>query len=373
MLWFGPAAAPAGGNPGTPTASYGKARQQENLHCPEYPMRLLAPLVLAAATLIAPLSASAAETLTRRAVCVFDIVGVHGDLFNAMKDFRIQALQWGVDLDLRPYTNEKIAAEDFKAGQCDAAVMTGLRARGFNGYAGTIDSVGSIPDTEHMRLLLQALANPKMADKLKTGTYEVAGIAPLGSAYIFTRDKTVNSLTKASGKRVAVLDYDPSQARMVAQVGASPVPSDITNFAGKFNNGSVDIIAAPLAAYRPLELFKGLEPNGGIIDYPFVQLTMQFLVRQGKFTDTFTQSSREYFYANFDRILSALDKAGAEVPRKYFVQIPAEDKVKYEALMRDSRIQLRGEGYYDGEMLTLLRKVRCKVNASRGECTDKLE
>ncbi|MFZ5757174.1 MAG: putative solute-binding protein [Pseudomonadota bacterium] len=340
-------------------------------------MRPLRPLAATLSALALVLAATAAQAtdLTKRSVCVFDIVGTHGDLFNAMKDFRIEAMKWGVDLELRPYTNEKIAAEDYKAGQCDAAVMTGLRARTFLPYAGTIDSVGSVPDVNHMRLLMQALADPKSAPKLRNGPFEVAGIAPLGAAYIFTRDKAVNSLTKASGKRVAVLDYDPSQARMVAQVGASPVPSDITNFAGKFNNGSVDIIGAPLAAYKPLELWKGLEPNGGIINYPFVMLSMQFLIRHEKFAGTpdFSQKSREYFYANFDRILSALDKAAQEVPQKYFVEIPATDKVKYEALMRDARVQLRNEGYYNGDMLTLLRKVRCKVDSARGECTDKLE
>ena len=333
-------------------------------------MRLITATLAALALAATPLTASALE---KRSVCVFDIVGAHGDLFNAMKDFRIESMKWGVDLELRPYTNEKIAAEDFKAGQCDAVTMTGLRTRGFNSFAGTIDSVGGVPDVNHMRLLLQALADPKSAPKLKSGAYEIAGIAPLGSAYIFTRDRTVNSMTKASGKRVAVLDYDKSQAQMVAQMGASPVPSDITNFAGKFNNGSVDIIAAPLAAYKPLELFKGLEPNGGIINYPFVQLTVQFMVREGKFAPDYTQKSREYFYLNFDRILAGLDKAAQDVPKKYFVEIPPADKVKYEVMMREARIQLRTDGYYNADMLTLMRKVRCKVDPSRGECTDKLE
>ena len=309
----------------------------------------------------------------KRKFCVWDIAGSNGPIYSAMSDLRIGILRFGIDFDLVPYTNEKIAAEDFKAGQCEAVVMTGLRARTFVPYSGTIDAVGAVPSTAHMRLLLQALSDPKSASKLKSGPYEVAGIAPLGAAYIFTRDRTVNSLTKASGKRVAVLDYDPSQAKLVAQVGASPVPSDITNFSGKFNNGSVDIIGAPLAAYKPLELWKGLEPNGGIINYPFVMLTMQFVVRTDRFTPQYTQKSREYFYDNFDKILSALDKAGQEVPKKYFVEIPAEDKLKYEALMRDARLQLRGDGYYNGDMLTLMRKVRCKIDPSRGECTEKVE
>lgn len=45
---------------------------------------------------------------------------------------------------------------------------------------------------------------------------------------------------------------------MASQVGAQAVSSDITNFGAKFNNGQVDIIGAPAAAFKPLELHKGL-------------------------------------------------------------------------------------------------------------------
>ena len=44
-----------------------------------------------------------------------------------MKEYRIAALGWGVDFKLKPYTDEKTAAEDFKAGQCDGVVLTGTR------------------------------------------------------------------------------------------------------------------------------------------------------------------------------------------------------------------------------------------------------
>ena len=33
--------------------------------------------------------------------------------------------------------------------------------------------------------------------------YEVAGVSPLGSAYIFVRDKNINSVEKAAGQRDA--------------------------------------------------------------------------------------------------------------------------------------------------------------------------
>src|SRR5690606_31179305 len=120
------------------------------------------------------------------------------------------------------------------------------------------DSIGSIQDTEEFRTVLALLANPVMASKMNTEAYTIMGVAPIGAAYIFVNDKKINSLAKAAGKKVAVLSYDKTQAEMVAMVGATPVDSDITNFSTKFNNGIVDVIAAPLAAYQALELYKGM-------------------------------------------------------------------------------------------------------------------
>jgi hypothetical protein len=86
-----------------------------------------ARLMLAGAALA--LSSTSALAAGKQTLCVWDIVGAQGDVFNMMKDYKLAAAKWGATLDLKPYTDEKIAAEDFKAGQCDAVVMTGLRAR----------------------------------------------------------------------------------------------------------------------------------------------------------------------------------------------------------------------------------------------------
>ncbi len=305
--------------------------------------------------------------------CVFDIAGAHGDIYRTMADYRLEMLKYNVDFELLPYTSEKVAAEDFKAGQCDATDLTSFRIRNFIKFAGTVDAVGALPSREHARLALQALATPNYAAKLRSGPYEIAGIVPIGAAYVFTRDRKIDSITKAAGKRVAVLDFDPEMAGMVARLGASPVPTDLTNFAGKFNNGSVDIIVAPAAAYKPLELYKGLEPNGAIIDFPFTQISAMVIVRHEKFPQAILQYAREQVFNNIDKVYEVVDAMAAEVPKKYWVPIPAADKVKYDVLMRDTRIDLRNRGYYDGDALTLLRKVRCKVDPTRGECTDKLE
>ncbi len=89
----------------------------------------------------------------------------------------------------------------------------------------------------------------------------------LGSAFIFVRDKNINSIEKAAGKKFAVLGYDDAQKIMVQRVGAQAVISDVSNFVAKFNNGQVDMVGAPAYAYKPLEIYKGLGNNGAMFNF----------------------------------------------------------------------------------------------------------
>ncbi|KAF0806644.1 hypothetical protein A6D6_01319 [Alcanivorax xiamenensis] len=312
--------------------------------------------------------AQAADPIERR-ICVFDLAGNVGPVMTAMKDWQTAALQWGLKAKLVAYTNEAIAAEDLKAGVCDASLITGLRARKFNKYVGTVDAIGAMPTMEHMKVLLQVLADPRSAKPMSHGDYEVIGLAPAGAAYIFVNDRAIDSLAKAAGKKMAVLEFDETQAIMVAQAGATPVSSDITNFSTKFNNGVVDMIAAPLVVYEVLELYKGLSPDGGIIDYPLLQLSIQLVANKARFPERIAQQSREYFYNNLDRVIEQLQREAATVNDKWWVQIPDSDKQEYELMMQEGRTQLQQRGFYDADMLALQKRIRCKLDPTRAECT----
>ena len=89
----------------------------------------------------------------KRVICIWDIVGRAGPIYGAAMEARAQALEFGVELDMVPYTNETIMIEEFKSGRCDAALMTGMRARQFNKYTGSIDAIGALPTQEHVYLL----------------------------------------------------------------------------------------------------------------------------------------------------------------------------------------------------------------------------
>lgn len=309
----------------------------------------------------------------KRVICIWDIVGRAGPIYGAAMEARAQALEFGVELDMVPYTNETIMIEEFKSGRCDAALMTGMRARQFNKYTGSIDAIGALPTQEHVQTLFQVVTNPRTAGKMVQGEYVILGVFSGGAAYVFVNDREINTLAKAAGKKVAVLEYDPMQAKMIAGVGATPVSTDITRAPGMFNNGVVDILAAPLLAYEVLELYKGMTPNGGIINYPLAQITMQLVGRLDKFPNEVAQLIREASFEQYPRILEMVSREEEKVPQKWWIQIPQDDMREYENMMQQSRITLRDMDYYDADMLTLQRKIRCKYGPDRSECVNPVE
>lgn len=308
-----------------------------------------------------------------RTICVWDLMGANGDNFSLMKDYRIAAREWGVNVKLKAYSDEKIATEDFRVGQCDAAVITGLRAKPFNTFAGSLESIGAIPSYQHLKVVVAAISSPKAAHLMKQGDYEVGGVMPLGSAYLFLRDRSIDEVGKLAGKKIAVFDYDKSQSQLVHGVGAQAIPSDISNFASKFNNGVVDVIAAPATAYRPLELYRGLGKNGGIPDFLIAQVFLQVVMRHERFPEGFGQKSRTYLSSQFDRVLAIVQRYEKDIDPKYWMHIPNEDRPRYVELMRQARIDLTKNGTYDKRMMSLLKKVRCQVEPMNAECADNLE
>jgi hypothetical protein len=313
------------------------------------------------------------KELPKLKMCVFDPLGANGSLFSTTKDYRTVALEWGVDLEPRPYTDEKIAIDDFKAGQCDAALVTGARARPFNKFAATIEAIGAVTDEKMLRKLLATISSPKAAKYMRDGQYEVAGIMPAGPIYLFTRDKTIDTVEELSGKRIATIDYDEPSIFLVNHIGASMVPSNSANFSGKFNNGSVDIAYAPAVAYKPLELYKGLHDNGGILRFVLAYMDFQILIRADKFPEGFGQKSRSTVTSYFDKVSEFVEKETKEIDPKYWVDLSSDAKQQYGGMLRDVRIKLRDQGVYDGRMLKLMRKLRCKTNPAAAECVERLE
>lgn len=312
-------------------------------------------------------SAQAAE---KRKFCVFDPLGATGPVFAETKSSKVKALGWGYDLDMTAYTDEKIASDDFKAGQCDAVLLTDVRAREYNKFTATLVALGAMPSYDQLRTVLTTLSTPKAAPLMSEGNYEVVGIAPAGAIYVFTRDRSIDRVERIQGRKVATLDYDPAAVVMVRKVGASVVSATTSSFAGKFNNGSVDVAYAPAVAYTPLELYKGVEPNGGIFQYNFAQMTFQTVVHKDKFSPEFAQNMREFYQSRFEDFMGIIKKAEADIPDKVWVRPTKEDAQGFDNMLKDVRIALRQDGVYDEKALKLMLQVRCKADPTKAECTD---
>lgn len=342
-----------------------------------YKARLTALGLLLLASLTSPVALAKADEPIKRNFCVFDVIGANGDVFNLFKDYVLQARAEGIELKMQPYTDENVAVADFVAGQCDMVAVTDLRARRFNRFTGSISAIGAVPTYEDLRLLLQALARPRAARYLTSGEFDIMGIVPAGAGYMFVNDRKMNAVEAYAGKRVTVLSYQRDAMHMINYINATPIPSDITTFGGKFNNGAADACYAPAAAYRVLELYKGVGDNGGIVRYPLGQLTWQIVARRGTFEEGFVERSREIAYSLLPAAMAMIRQYEESVPAEHWIDISRDSIEGYQEMFRANRLQLASSEQaggrsastvYDDDMMRIMRKIRCHTNPGAAEC-----
>ncbi|RSE15235.1 RND transporter [Acinetobacter johnsonii] len=281
--------------------------------------------------------------------------------------------KWGAQVQLISFQDEDLADKAFQNDKCDAVYMTSMRARTYNKFAGSIDALGGVPSNKIAQKAVEYVLDPRntkrMTTTLQGESYEVAGIGLIGSAYIFVKDRSLNTIEKAQGKKFAILHYDRAQRVMVERVGAVPVMSDISNFIKKFNTGEVDVVAAPAYAYKPLEIEKGLGSKGAMLNFPVVNVTADLIVRPERFPAQFGEQSRQWFLQKIPQSFAMVQRLEAAIPNKIKMQLSKEDKEKYQRLLRDGRIDLTKQGVYDPGMMRVLKKARCTVERTNFECS----
>ena len=309
----------------------------------------------------------------KRHICLWDISGQSGPVFNGATNLRLDLLRYNIDISLEAFTNEGVMVASLKNGHCDAALMSGFRARQFNRFTGTIDAIGGLPDLDHMKTLLRSLAHPNLSQYMVSNKYQTLAVAPAGAAYLFVDDKRMNSLAQAAGKKVAVLDFDPGQSKLVTHIGAAPVSTTLATAPNLFNNGTVNILPAPLIAYEVLELYKGMAPDGGIVNYPIVQLTAQLIAHTDQFPPAIASLIREVAADSFTSIQTALNKEADKIPERWWIDVSAHNQQEYDTLMRAARLKLRETGYYDATMLSIMKRIRCNQDPQRPECSQETE
>ncbi|MCH7337916.1 putative solute-binding protein [Acinetobacter sp. NIPH 2699] len=279
---------------------------------------------------------------------------------------------------LKVYTNESVLTEDFRSKRCDGAGISNLRARQFNPFVGSVDAIGALQSYKQLTSVIQLLAHPKFDEKMVNKDYEVVGIVPLGAAYIMVSDRNINTLAKAAGRKIAVFSFDPTQKKLAQNVGAQAISVDLATVGPKFNNKEVEIIAGPAILFDPLELHKGMTDKsgkiaGGIIRFPVVQVTGTLIMHRNKFPAGMGPIAREMISKQLQPAFDFVDKIEKDIPEKYWMDIPESEKPGYMRLMREARIQMTKEGYYDKDMMKLLKQVRCSQQPTHYECALKDE
>ena len=280
----------------------------------------------------------------KQQVCVFDLLGKAGESYKFLEEWALVSKKWGAQVQLISFQDEDLAGKAFQNDKCDAVYMTSMRARTYNKFAGSIDALGGVPSNKIAQKAVEYVLDPRntkrMTTTLQGENYEVAGIGLIGSAYIFVKDRSLNTIEKAQGKKFAILHYDRAQRVMVERVGAVPVMSDISNFIKKFNTGEVDVVAAPAYAYKPLEIEKGLGSKGAMLNFPVVNVTADLIVRPERFPAQFGEQSRQWFLQKIPQSFVMVQRLEAAIPSKIKMQLSKEDKEKYQRLLREGRIDL---------------------------------
>jgi Family of unknown function (DUF6091) len=317
-------------------------------------------------------------------LCVWDVAGKGGDTYSTAIDYAVAMQKNGVEIELKSYIDERVAVEDYRAGQCDGVIATAFRIKPFNAVSTSMDSIGSstivrnnkidLPGSyEVVRRVIQAFSSPAGAKMMVEGNHEIGGIFPLGAAYPIVRDRSINSVEALAGKKIAAFDYDKAQGTMIQRIGAQPVSVDIMNVGPRFNNGFVDMVTLPAVAYKPFELYKGIGTKGGIGRFPIMIPTVQLAFNRSKFPDGFGEKSRQFWLGQFDRAMVLIANAEKGIPAATWDDLPPENIPKYVLMLREARIAIAQQGMYNKQSLNIIKRARCSVNSADAECATKTE
>lgn len=297
-----------------------------------------------------------ASAAVDKSLCVFDPGGANGDLYNQMSTYTTDAIAWGVNFKLVPYTNEAIAAADFRNKKCDAVVLTGLTGKEFNPKTYTLEAMGLFDSYAELKTAVNKLAHPALS-RVNTHTsggvnYETAGVYPGGAVYLYLRDRKHADLSALSGRSIATIANDPAAQTMVTKVGAIAKRAEIANFASMFNNGSVDVCYAPATAYGPLELARGIGKPGGVVRFPIAQITFQIYIRSDEFPADFGKNSRTKVAGDFSTMERLILREEERIST--WIDVPPESRKTYDSLLDGVRQSLSTQNVYSATVLKLI-------------------
>ncbi len=308
--------------------------------------------------------------MENKTFCVWDPVGRTGPVMTFYSDVIPKAQAWGLKLKFDAYTEETDAVKAFKAGKCEAVVITSILSRQFVQFAGTMDAIGAINSQEGLELAIATLSRPRAGNLMIEGNYEVVTTFPVGSMYAFVKDRTVDTIEDFSGKKLAILNDDPQMKKFADLAGASKVNITLSDFAEKFEKGIVDILIMPALAYNTFELYKGLGNKGGIIDYRLYYGMLQTISRRDQFPEDFGFNMRNYMLTRLKEMNKMVKDAEEEIPDYYWIPTNQFVKDDIDHFSKRVRLSLQDTDVNNSTALKLFWKIRCRLDPSRGECKE---
>ena len=369
-LTFALAITPASAAPGDPAQSLEERRMQK---LEDTVMNSNLPLEKRIRALRRILSDEMIGGRITRTFCLWDPLGKSGPVASTADDQKLRSLHYGMELEFTIYQDEQELLKDFKAGDtCDAALVRGHQAIQFNRFAGTIEAVGAVKDRKQLQVLVQLMANPKLAPKLTDGEYTVLGVVSVGENYVFTSDRTLRDVTDLRGQRVGVEAQYPEYVDLIRRLGGTPVPGTMLENVQKFSKGDISNMISPVAGYLVMR-DGGNENSTGIIKSPLATSTVHLIGYAERFPKGLAQILREDFLFKFDSYTNRLDREMSIIPESMWLTPDPLKVQQVETAMQQVRLEQRSEGVYDPFMLTLQRKIRCKFDPTRDECRNPVE
>lgn len=327
---------------------------------------LLALIPIALLSLFLPISKAFA--LEDKTFCIYDPVGKNGPSMTFLADLVPKGITWGLNIEMKAYTDEKVASSDFKAGQCDVVFLTGILTRHYVPFGSTLNAVGGIISEEGINRVLKSLTHPKAGELLSHGNYEIVGSFPVGGVYVFVNDRNIDTVEEFSGKKVSILNDDPQIMKFAQMAGASPVGTSLATFSGQFNNGNIDLLPMVPIGYNVFELYHGLGDKGGIIDEKLFYGMMQLVSHKDRFSPDFGQKVRDYILSRVNDVHKLQRDSKAEIPSHYWIKTNEPTKAAFKKFKQDIRLALRDEGVHHPKALRLLWKIRCSEDPTNPEC-----
>lgn len=319
--------------------------------------------------LLSMLVGANASALEKKVFCIYDPVGNNGPSMTLLADLVPKGITWGLDIELKAYTDEKVASYEFKAGICDVAFLTGILTRHYVPFGSSLTAVGGIISEEGINRLLKAITHPKVGEYLTHGNYEIIGSFPVGAVYVFVNDRKIDTVEEFGGKKISILNEDPQILKLANLAGASPVGTSLATVSGQFNSGNIDLLPMVPIGYNVFELYHGLGEHGGIIDEKLLYAMMQLVSHRDRFEPDFGQKMREYLLTRLNSIHKLARDAKAEIPSRYWIRTTQKTKDAFDSFKREIRLAMREAGVHHPKALKLLWKIRCSEQPTHPECT----